>query len=281
MEEFQHIPVGGRLLRVHRGGEGTPVLYMHGGLGSIYERPASDELLARLGIRVVRIERPGFGASSRHAGRTLASWADDVCAVLDALELPRAALLGWSGGAPHALAVAALAPSRVTAVALVGAAAQDGAWLFPTDPDELARAHGEIASRTAAMVAIAAKTPLVLLDGMLGRMPEVDRALPGDVRAMFAASYAEALRTDGGAIDEMTALRTPWPFSPGDVACHVHLWSGELDQTTPAASAQRLAAALPRAQIDILPGRGHNMIFAEAERILTALRDEVRAADAA
>jgi len=286
MDEFQHISVGGlvggRLLRVHSGGDGSgaPIVYMHGGLGSIHERPASDELVARLGIRLVRIERPGFGASTRHAGRTLADWAGDVAAVLDALGLARAGMLGWSGGAPHALAVAALAPARVAAVALVGGGAQDPNWLFPTDPDELARARSELEARTAAMAALAAKTPIVLLDGMLGRMPEVDRALPGDVRAMFAASYAEALRTDGGAIDEMTALRTPWPFDPAAITCLVHLWTGELDQSTPPAGAQRLADVLPRAQLDIVPGRGHNMMFSDAERILAALRDEVRTAEA-
>lgn len=280
MEVHQHIHVGGRQLRVHSGGDGTPIVYLHGGLGSIHERPASDDLVARLGIRLVRIERPGFGASSRHPGRTLASWPDDVRAVLDALGLARVGLLGWSGGAPHALAVAALAPERVAAVALVGAAAQDASWLFPTDPDELARVHAEIAARTAAMVALAAKTPVALLDGILGRMPEVDRTLPGDVRAMLAASYAEALRTDGGAIDEMTALRTPWPFDPGAVRCSVHLWTGELDQSTPPPGAQRLAALLPHAHLDIVPARGHNVIFTDAERILVALRDEIRAAAA-
>lgn len=280
MDDYQHISVGARLLRVHASGDGTPIVYLHGGLGSIHERPASEEMIARLAIRLVRIERPGFGASTRHAGRTLANWADDVRVVLDALGVARAGLLGWSGGAPHALAVAAFAPERVAAVALVGGAAQDASWRFPTDPDELTRAYAEIEARTAAMVALAAKTPVVLLDGILGRMPEVDRELPGDVRAMLAASYAEALRTDGGAIDEMIALRTAWPFSPSSITCPVHLWTGELDQTTPPAAAQRLAEQLPRATVDIVPGRGHNMIFSDAERILAALRDEVRAAGA-
>src|SRR5579859_860630 len=85
MDDFQRVPVGERSLRVHSAGNGTPIVYMHGGLGSIYERPADEPLISRLGIRLVRIERPGFGASSRHPGRTLASWVDDVRAVLDAL----------------------------------------------------------------------------------------------------------------------------------------------------------------------------------------------------
>jgi hypothetical protein len=40
-------------------------------------------------------------------------------------------------------------------------------------------------------------------------------------------------------------------------------------------------ALLGRAQLDIVPARGHNFIFTDAERILVALRDEVRATDAA
>jgi pimeloyl-ACP methyl ester carboxylesterase len=277
MDTFEFVAIGDRLLRVHSIGEGTPIVYMHGGFGSIYERPADDGLIARLGIRLVRIERPGFGASSRHAGRTLATWADDVRAVLDALGMARAGLLGWSGGAPHALAVAAFAPDRVAAVALVGAAMQDPGWLLPSDPAGLSRAQAEIAARVAAMSALA-RTPEALVSAILGRMPAVDQALPDEVRAMLAASYAEALRSDGGAVDELTALRSPWPFTASAIKCHVHVWTGALDQNAPAAGAQALVEALPRARHDILPERGHNLIFCEAERILAALRDEVLAA---
>lgn len=55
MDDFQHIAIGQRVLRVHATGQGTPIVYLHGGLGSIHERPAGDERLARLGIRLVRI----------------------------------------------------------------------------------------------------------------------------------------------------------------------------------------------------------------------------------
>jgi len=281
MADFQHIAIGDRTVRVHCTGKGTPILYLHGGLGSILERPASDALIARLAIQLVLIERPGFGASSRHAGRTLADFAGDVRAVLDALGLTRVGVLGWSGGAPHALAVAALAPDRVAALALVGASVQGPDWLLPTDPDGLARARAEIAARSAAMAAAAVKAPEALRDAILGTMPEIDRALPDDVRAMLAASYGEALRSDGGAIDELTALRTPWPFAVADIACPVQLWTGELDRSTPPAGARQLADALPRARLELVPGRGHNLIFTDAEPVLAALRDAVGAAIAA
>lgn len=282
MADFQHIAVGDRIVRVSVTGDltgnGTPIVYLHGGLGSIVERPASDELLARLAIRLVRIERPGFGASSRHPGRTLAEWAGDVRAVLDALGLARVGLLGWSGGTPHALAVAALAPERVAALALVGAMAPSPELLLPADPEGRARATAEIAARAAAMAAAAAKAPEALRDAILGTMPEIDRALPDDVRAMLAASYAEALRSEGGAIDEMIALRTAWPFALTAVTCPVQLWVGEHDRNTPPAGARQLASALPRAWLEVVANRGHNLIFTDAETVLAALRDAVAAA---
>jgi len=276
MDDFTRVTVGGRSLRVRCAGEGTPVVYMHGGLGSVHETPADDQLLAHLGVRLARIERPGFGESSRHLGRTLVTWADDVRAVLDALGIARAGILGWSGGVPHALATAALAPERTAALSLVGAAPHNPGWQIDgSDPATLDRARAELAAFVAPLVALTAQ-PFALVDAIFSQMPAVDQALPDAVRAMLAASYAEALRHDGGAIDEMVVLRTPWPFALGDVACDVHLWTGALDRNTPPAGAQALADALPRARHDIVPDRGHSLIFSHAEAILTSLRDRTR-----
>jgi pimeloyl-ACP methyl ester carboxylesterase len=49
--------------------------------------------------------RPGASDSPR-PDRTLLDWVDDVAALADALGLGRFAVAGWSGGAPHALAMA-------------------------------------------------------------------------------------------------------------------------------------------------------------------------------
>jgi pimeloyl-ACP methyl ester carboxylesterase len=92
----------------------------------------------------------GFGESTRHPGRTLATWVDDVRAVLDALHLAHAGVLGWAAGVPHALAVAALAADRVTGVSVVGPwFAGECRELDPADTetvaacrDELSRAEG-------------------------------------------------------------------------------------------------------------------------------------------
>ena len=56
------------------------------------------------GLRWVSYDRPGYGGSGPHDGRTVASAAADVAAIADALGIGRCAVLGHSGGGPHALA---------------------------------------------------------------------------------------------------------------------------------------------------------------------------------
>lgn len=63
---------------------------------------------ARLGIRWVSYDRPGYGGRRPHPGRDVASAAAEVASVADALGIGRFAVMGHSGGGAHALACAAL-----------------------------------------------------------------------------------------------------------------------------------------------------------------------------
>ena len=74
------------------------------------------EAAASRGIRIFSYARPAYGGSSPRPGRTVASAAEDVCAVADALGIDRFAAMGASGGGPHALAGAAMASERVVGV---------------------------------------------------------------------------------------------------------------------------------------------------------------------
>jgi pimeloyl-ACP methyl ester carboxylesterase len=98
-------------------GSGSPVILLHGGLGHGanwgYQVPA----LTHGGYRAVLIDSRGHGRST-HDERPYSYelMATDVLAVMDALGLERAALVGWSDGATIALILAMKAPSRVAGV---------------------------------------------------------------------------------------------------------------------------------------------------------------------
>jgi pimeloyl-ACP methyl ester carboxylesterase len=74
-------------------------------------------------IRLLSYGRPSYGGSSPHRGRDVASAAADVAQVADALGVGRFAVMGASGGGPHALACAALLGARVTGAACLASLA--------------------------------------------------------------------------------------------------------------------------------------------------------------
>jgi len=102
---------------------GRPVFLMHGTPGcrlltSKQRTLGYDELLAEVGVRQVRYDRPGFGRSDRQPGRRLLDTPSDVAVIADALRIERFAVVGGSGGTDHSLATAAALPDRVTRVAV-------------------------------------------------------------------------------------------------------------------------------------------------------------------
>jgi len=98
-------------------GSGPPVILLHGGLGHSgnwgYQVPA----LVTSGYRAVLIDSRGHGRSTRDARPYMYElMASDVLAVMDALHLEKAGLVGWSDGACTALILASNAPARVASV---------------------------------------------------------------------------------------------------------------------------------------------------------------------
>lgn len=98
-------------------GSGQPVILLHGGLGHSgnwgYQVPA----LVKNGYQAVVIDSRGHGRSTRDTRPfTYELMASDVSAVMDTLNLDKAALVGWSDGACTSLVLASKSPARVTGV---------------------------------------------------------------------------------------------------------------------------------------------------------------------
>ena len=108
---------GGGFLAIHNAGprDAPAVISHHGTPSCRLDVPGGTLAPAATGVRVVSFDRPGYGGSTPMAGRCVADAARDAMTVADALGLEQFAVIGTSGGGPHALATAALAPERVTA----------------------------------------------------------------------------------------------------------------------------------------------------------------------
>ena len=247
---------------------GPAVLYFHGYPGSRLEARVAAAAATRLGLRLLAVDRPGFGQSMFRAGRSIGGWAADMDALADQLGLARFSVVGVSGGAPYALACAASLSHRLDRVALV----------CPLGPLDVADAKTGMLAQDRVMLALGAHAPPLArgvvhmlahwmrqdadryLKFMMAGMVSPDRELFADpwYRALVLESTAEALRQGGrGAAWELTLIARPWDFPLQDVRMPVSLWQGLADQILPAAMARRLAAALPACNPRYLPGEGH------------------------
>ena len=99
--------------------DGTPVLFFYGTPGTMFLAPDRLVPVDELGIRLLVVDRPGYGASTRLPGRCVAAAADDLAVLVDHLGWDRFAVWGASGGGPHALACAARLGDRIARCASV------------------------------------------------------------------------------------------------------------------------------------------------------------------
>jgi pimeloyl-ACP methyl ester carboxylesterase len=265
--------------------QGRPLLYFHGFPASRLEAALTDAAAARLGLRVITIDRPGIGLSDFLAGRTIADWPQDVVELADALRLQRFAVLGVSGGGPYALACAAEIPSRLSAVGIVGglgpvAAAESTVGMAALNRFFLCLfRHASWLGRP--LFALVAKGirrwPERFFAFFTATVPVADRkALDRpDIRRLFHASMREGFRQGArGAARELLLYSRPWNFAPAQIPAEVHLWHGELDVTVPAAMGRRLAATLPHCRARFLPEEGHfSLPLIHMEKILSTLAE--------
>ena len=103
--------------------DGPPVLVIHGAGGGFDQGLDLAEELAQHGYRVIAPSRFGYLRTPLPADASAAAQADAHAAVLDALDIPRCAVLGASAGGPSAMQLALRHPDRVTALVLMVPAA--------------------------------------------------------------------------------------------------------------------------------------------------------------
>jgi pimeloyl-ACP methyl ester carboxylesterase len=251
--------------------DGFPVL---GFLGT----PLS--LLADLGeapeaarVRLVLVDKPGYGRSDFQPGRTLLDWPRDVAELADRLGLDTFAVFGMSGGGPHAAACGHALPDRVSAVGLVSSPAP--VWDRPA-------LRYSLPPRRQPLVEIAARdrdeAARILLDdcraelrrierGEDGSDPAEDPALRQRLRAAMLAATAE-----GFAHDLLLLFVSPWGFAPEEIRVPTLIWHGDRDPAVPLDVARFYDRVIPTSELRIFPGEGHLVLWSHAEEILSTLR---------
>jgi pimeloyl-ACP methyl ester carboxylesterase len=258
-------------------GDGVPIL---GFGGTTMSRLAhlGDEAPEAAGVRLILVDRPGYGLSDFQPSRRILDWPGDIVQLVDALCLEQFAVFGMSGGGPHAAACAYALPDRVFALGLVSSPGP--VW----DRPEL---RYSLPPHRQPLIEVAARDPdeaaRQLLDDCRRELEEL-AARPEDdagwevtanpaVNARFRASLFETLARgpEGYAHDLFLLFVTPWGFRPEEISVPTLIWHGDRDEAVPLAVGEFFDRMIPRSSLHVLPGEGHLLLWSHAEEILASL----------
>jgi pimeloyl-ACP methyl ester carboxylesterase len=250
------------------------VLVCHGTPDTRWIARTGASAAASAGLRLVCVNRPGYGTSTP-TDSTMTSVADDAVAVLDLLDVDRVGVVGMSVGGAYAAALAARHPDRVAAVALV-AAPRETCTAMGALQAEMERARPEFA-QWAAGVNAADPDDAALAARWLGSQPPDDAALlsAGLSTADIAASVREALACHDGYLRDAALLFSDWGFALSDIRSPTHLWYGAQDDRNPPATGHWWADRVAGAELTVTPTTHLATLLANWQPILSSLHDQL------
>jgi pimeloyl-ACP methyl ester carboxylesterase len=258
------------------GSSGSPVavFWLHGSPNIGWPPEPLFAAAEANGLRWVSYDRPGYGGSSPHEGRTVASAAADVAAIADALGIGRFAVLGHSGGGPHALACAALLPERVIAAVSISAPAPfdaDGLDWFAGWSAGIAAENRAATGGRAALEAYWAEAEAEAED-MSAFFTEADLAALDGRWSWVADVAGQAIEQGGdGYLEDTLASVQPWRFRLDDIGVPALIMHGAKDKMVPCAHGEWLAAHCPAAELRIVQDSGHITVLDTAPEALAWL----------
>jgi pimeloyl-ACP methyl ester carboxylesterase len=271
---------------------GTPILFFHGFGSSRVVRHPDDDIAAQLGARIIAVDRPGIGISTRRPNRRVTDWPQDVEELLDRLDIERASILAWSGGGPYALACGWRIPERISVIGLISSPAPLSG--VPGSQGYTWRRHRAM-SRTADhapwVIALAMwrwsrqqrADPEKQLDDAIAGMVEADRLILGDPakRAVMIANAAEMWRQGNrGVYDEALCLARPWGFPIDGVSVPVRIWHGTRDRVVPVGMGRYIERTVAHAVATYYPNEAHHMVLDRWSEILSVIVAEARSGTA-
>ncbi|KAL1966313.1 hypothetical protein VTN77DRAFT_4666 [Rasamsonia byssochlamydoides] len=260
---------------------GQPVFFFHGFPGSRLEGALWESTAIQLNARLIVPDRPGFGYSSLHRGRAILNWPADVLQLAEHLGIKQFHILATSGGSPYLLAcLREIDTSRIRGACIVSG-------MYPLNVGGVEDML--FMSRVGLFLAVWC-TPILafLLDLILGRAaraadrtrfetifmkdveqrPEVDQRCMQDenYKERFLACVRESLKNCYAFVWEARLLGSDWGFALDEIsvpapaiggAGRLQLWQGGMDVNCPVSMAERAAAKIKAAELNVLKEEGH------------------------
>lgn len=249
--------------------KGFPSFYFHGTPSSRIEGAFADHAAKMHGVRLIAIDRPGFGRSTFKRRHTFCDWPRDILQLADSLELDTFGVTGHSGAGPHLFVCGAkIDPERLK---FVGALAP---WAPVATPDIFAslnpldRFYAGISRRTPwitnasfAPLGWAAKNWQSLFFRLMKKsVSSADKHMLEDSNLLriFKAMELEAFRQGSkGAAHEAYLAYGDWGFDISEIRIPTFIWLGREDIFVSPRMGLYMENKIPDAELHMLEGQGH------------------------
>jgi pimeloyl-ACP methyl ester carboxylesterase len=252
---------GGRTLAYAEWGDpaGKPVLLLHRSPGSRLFDPGPD---ATAGVRLITVDRPGYGGTDPVAEPSFSAVAGDLSALAVALGLKEVALMGWSGGGQFALASVPALADRLASLTLIVTPAPDEAipW-YPEESRPMLPALRVDPVAALPMVAEGFDATMADPDGLGAADPspaDADtRARPGVLEAHTAMMREAGRQGAAGTAFDVVAggRRDPLPLDA--VSVPTRLWYGAGDEYIGPEHGRWYAERISGSRLEEVEGAGH------------------------
>ena len=261
---------GGRFLSVMDTGpaDAPAWFYCHGIPGSKKEVLMATARNKTESVRLIAIDRPGYGGSTQMKSYRFADHTDDVQAVAEQLQINKFSLLGFSGGGVFAMATATALKERVNRVVLVGTPAvpiQNSPYKHAgkltaetwhaalTAPQDLITQLADITGDSALLAA-------ALMDSLSDQERQFLQA--SKLRKAFQKNLVAATQQGGliaadSIVRDIQLMAREWPFSVGDLGVPIEIFHGENDALVHLEHGQALASFISGSVLTALPNSGH------------------------
>lgn len=249
--------------------EGFPLIFHHGWPGSHHQGSLLHEPAARMGVRVIAVDRPGIGNTRLEGIDRVLDFALAVHDLADALGIDRFHVLGVSGGGPYTLACAAIAKDRMRGVGVCCGA----------PPLELLTGERNIHFMYRLMMRIHLQAPRLTNPAMelirltINALPSPIALLP--LRMVIPKPDREALkvrqnrqillqcmkeafqRGTGPVIEDALRIQNPWGFALESIEGPVIFWHGGMDWNIPLETARLMIHRIPLTITHVYASDGH------------------------
>ena len=267
MQELLFTRFNGESVAYFDYGQSENVIFFHHGTPSAGPlSPIMKDNADANGFRIIEVIRPGYGSSTPISYRSVNTVSQINLDIANALGIENFAIVGGSGGGPHALASGHLAGSRCKALLIV-------AGLAPFDDPNFDYVAGLSEENRAAV--LLSLTSLEDFEKLIFKkvkewssydfdqfreLLNVDPESPISDEGVF--SFQDRVKYSlfqggRGWIDDQLAFLKPWGFPLEEISRPVQLWVGSKDVDVPPAHAEYLRRMIPDSELLIVENKNH------------------------